>query len=157
MFLFNIQEIKLKDNKERLMHLYNGTGCLVFLVGSVTMMPVVAKKNSDAMIIVSRKRHYNESEMDKIENYRVILNQNDAYRILTFGFPGMTISIRGDFCSENNAEIIAEKIDFIDFPNSNVFECLSENEMQYTNIFNTDMSYWFARDGSMRKELMAVH
>ncbi|HLB56969.1 MAG TPA: hypothetical protein VJK30_06555 [Coxiellaceae bacterium] len=139
------------------MHLYNGTGCLVFLVGSVTMMPVVAKKNSDAMIIVSRKRHHDENTVDKIEHYRVILNQDDTYRIMTFGFPGMTISVRGDFCSENNAEIIAEKIDFIDFSNSNAFESLSANEMNNTNFFNTEMSYWFARDGSMRKELMAVH
>lgn len=133
------------------MQLYNGTGCLVFLVGSITAMPITAKKHSDAVIIVTRKRHRFENTIDTIENYRVILNQNDAHRIIKFGFPGMTISIRGDICSENKAEIIAEKIDFIDFPNSN------KNEIDDVNLMHAEMSYWFARDGMMRKELTYVH
>ena|SRR3990167_4884407 len=140
------------------MHLYNGTGCLVFLVGSLTAMPVIAKKNVDAVIIVTRKRHCFENTLDKIENYRVILNPNDAYRIIKFGFPGMTISIRGDLRAENKAEIIAEKIDFIDFPNENQFDAVSNLHAIHQNERNTEeMSYWFTRDGSMRKELMYVH
>lgn len=143
------------------MHLYNGTGCLVFLVGSLSAMPVAPKKNSHAVIIVSRQRHCFEKTVDQVESYRVILNQNDAFRIMQFGFPGMTISIRGDLRTDNKAEIIAEKIDFIDFPTINQFETVSDILEQKTictsDLMNTEMSYWFAHDGSMRKELMYVH
>lgn len=141
------------------MQLYNGTGCLVFLVGNVTAMPIIAKKNSDAVIIVTRKRHNFENTIDTVEHYRVVLNPNDAYRIVKFGFPGMAISIRGDLRAENKAEIIAEKIDFIDFPGSNEFHEPSYMESIDPGIrfAEHEMSYWFTRDGSMRKELMYMH
>ena len=143
------------------MHLYDGTGCLVFLVGSLSAMPVTPKKNSSAVIIVSRKRHCFENIIDKVEDYRVILNENDAFRVMQFGFPGMTISIRGDLRADKKAEIIAEKIDFIDFPTNNQFETLNnslqQRKMDVSDLTNTEMSYWFESDGTMRKELMYVH
>jgi hypothetical protein len=140
------------------MHLYNGTGCLIYLIGSLTAIPVMKKNNSDTIIIVTRKRHCLENTMDKIENYRVVLNPTDAHRIMKFGFPGMTLSVRGDFRTTNNAEIIAEKIDFIDFPSANEFDYSHhKNKTAHLSLNHREMSYWFTRDGSMRKELMHVH
>jgi hypothetical protein len=143
------------------MRLYNGTGCLVFLVGSLSTMPMAPRKSSHAVIIVSRKRHCFENTVDKVESYRVVLNQNDAFRIKQFGFPGMTISVRGDLRADNKAEIIAEKVEFIDFPSNNQSDAVAnkseQREMDASDFTNTEMSYWFEQDGSMRKELLYVH
>lgn len=129
------------------MQLCNGTGCLIHLIGQLTAIPVASKKFTDISIIVSRKR-YCENATKKTELYRVILNSDDAYRIIKFGFPGMTVSIRGDLHNNKSTEIVAEKIDFIDFPGSNSFEIEQDFE---------EKSYWFNYDGSMRKELMYIH
>lgn len=146
------------------MQLYNGTGCLIFLVGSLTVMPDITKKCTRAIITVTRKRHCcSKNIADKTECYRVVLNPTDTFRIMKFGFPGMTISIRGDFSTDNKAEIIAEKIDFIELENANQFDIatyagtLTKKEMNTLDLSGTEMAYWFTPDGAMRNELMYIH
>jgi hypothetical protein len=142
------------------MQFYNGTGCLVFLVGQIAAMPMALKKHTDTSIIVTRQRQCINNRQNPVQNYRVILSQKDAMKIIQFGFPGMTISVRGDLSSNINAEIIAEKIEFIDFPNSNQstpIPKITSKINELSGSLNIEMSYWFSNDGSMRKELMYIH
>lgn len=94
--------------------------CLVSLVGSLNTMPVPSNKQKNEMIIVAiRQRHYPESNEIKIEKYRVILNYRDAQHIMLAGYPGALLSIQGDLRFKDGPEIIAKRVDFIDFPGNN--------------------------------------
>lgn len=142
------------------MQFYNGTGCLIFLVGQISAMPMALKKHKGTSIIVTRQRQRTDHTSNVIENYRVILTPSDSIKIMQFGFPGMTIVVRGDLSANNNVEIIADEIDFIDFPNtdrSTTIPKISSLINESSGSFNIEMGYWFSNDGSTRKELLYIH
>ncbi|PIZ03510.1 MAG: hypothetical protein COY58_09080 [Gammaproteobacteria bacterium CG_4_10_14_0_8_um_filter_38_16] len=139
------------------MELYNGTGCLVYLIGTLSTMPNSPKNNSvKTTIVVNRKKTCSKNKVNKNENYRVILNHHDALRITKFGFPGMVVGIRGDLCGDDNAEIIAEKIDFMNFTDGNQSKIISENIGVY-DFKNHEKSYWLNYQGTLREEFTYIH
>ena len=139
------------------MKLHNGTGCLVHLIGTLFIMPDEPKNSaSKTTIIINRKRLSSKNKTDKLENYRVILNTHDAQRILKFGFPGMLIEVHGDLLSDDSAEIIADKIDFMNFSNGNQSQTLTKN-MNLADFEGKEKSYWFTYHGMLREELMYIH
>ena len=105
------------------MRIYNGTGCIVYLVGNLCTTPMIEQNFShDVVIIVSRQNFFS----DVVEHYRVIVNSIDAYRLLKYGYIGMSLSIQGDLrVIEERTDVVAEKIDFYDFPTSNQFDAHS--------------------------------
>ncbi|OGT33558.1 MAG: hypothetical protein A3C44_01560 [Gammaproteobacteria bacterium RIFCSPHIGHO2_02_FULL_39_13] len=139
------------------MKLYNGTGCLVQLIGTLFSMPLVSKNNSHhTTIVVNRQRVCADHKNGVEENYHVIINQHDTQRILKFGFPGMLITIHGDFDTENKAAIIAEKIDFMNYPNADQSQIISKN-IGLDDFKKAEKSYWFNRQGIVREELTYIH
>lgn len=139
------------------MKLYNGTGCLVHLVGTLFMMPdAINNSAANNVIIVNRKRICTKNKTDKLESYRVILNKHDTQRILKFGFPGMLIAIHGDLQSDDCAEIIAEKIDFMNFSSGTQSQTLSKN-IVLNDFTKHEKSYWYSHQGMLREELTYIH
>lgn len=139
------------------MKLYNGTGCLVHLIGTLFMMPNVSKnKIAENLIIVNRRRICSKNKTTKLEEYRVILNKHDTQRILKFGFPGMVIAVHGDLISSKNMEIIADKIEFMNYSDGNESQALS-NQIGLNDFNQKEKSYWFDYRGELRNELTYIH
>lgn len=137
------------------MQLHNGTGCQVILIGTVIVMPSSSQYTEPCMI-VNRNRPCSKIKKEKLESYRVVLSQHDTQRIRQFGFPGMLVSVLGDLSTDNKAEIIAEKIEFMHFPHSNQSEIIFKN-MKWNEFHTEEMSYWYTRDGLVRQELTYIH
>lgn len=91
------------------MRLYQDISCRVYLLGCLQEKPgLMMNSNGDyiATIVVSR-----EKEAHSV--YRIFIYGESALRIRQYGFIGLYLWIEGDF--QNNGEIIAEKIQFLDF------------------------------------------
>lgn len=138
------------------MQFYNGTACLVLLVGTLVSMPETQHASTEHYIFVNRKRICLKNNVDKQESYRVILSHHDMQRIQKFGFPGMLLTIQGDLRTELSAEIIAEKIEFMDFPSANQHQTLS-NTFSFDEFKSLEKGYWFSKTGSLRNELTYMH
>lgn len=69
------------------------------------------------------------------EYYRVIVGEYDALRILQFGYIGAPVVIQGDLSVQNEVEIFAKKVDFVDFLNPPQSETMIQHAVS-TNIFN---------------------
>ncbi|OGT33528.1 MAG: hypothetical protein A3C44_01370 [Gammaproteobacteria bacterium RIFCSPHIGHO2_02_FULL_39_13] len=86
--------------------------CIVFLSGYVKTKPsMLADYSARFSLIVNRF----VSCYKKVEYYRVIVNEYDALRILQFGYIGALIVIQGDLSMQDEVEIFARKVDFVDF------------------------------------------
>lgn len=133
------------------MHSHHHANYPVYLIGTLMSMPIITDKNPKKSIIVIQKYTNN-----RINSCRVILNNNDKNRLLKFGFLGMMLTIHGDLCTNSEAEVIAEVIDFSDSSSSNQSE-ITSNKKKLTKIPQKEMSYWFLRDGSLREELTYIH
>lgn len=140
------------------MQWYNGTGCHVFLTGTVVHMPTTVNHTDidESVIIVNRNRHCDKNNTDAIESYRVILTKHDTLRIKKFGFPGMLVTVQGDLSTERSAEIIAEKIEFTHFPNTNQSQLIAD-KINLSEFNSAEKSYWYAYDGTLRQELTYIH
>lgn len=115
------------------------SGFYVILIGEITAMPVQLQQHTKSSIILSITQQNSNAAMQKKENYRIILEPEDASNLLQVGFPGMLISVFGNYCDDNRSEIIAKQIHV-------VAHCPSEEK-----------SYWFNYDGTPRKELFNIH
>lgn len=132
------------------MRLKSENGCCVLLVGNLITMPVVCDTvQNESIIMVCRKRLDDETNKNKMENYEIVLNQDDTKRIHQAGYLGMALSILGDLRSTSKTEIIAKQINFIGFP--------SVSQFQEKPFDCPEMSYWYRWDGSLRKELTYIH
>lgn len=126
------------------MHFYKKTGCCVFLVGCLKEMPELRMDEDGeffAVLTIDRQNVVRDANNalhdDEVLSYRVhVLNQS-ALRIRQFGFVGLHLWIEGDF--QNNGEIFAEKISFIEAPESGEINspmlCNSVRQLQYRENF----------------------
>ena len=135
------------------MRLHEGTGCVIQLVGILQAMPTLFNQNTHT-IIVNRKKPNTQKE---ISQYHIILNAHDTQRIIKFGFPGMVLTVHGDLCTRDSAKIIAEKIDFMNFPNDTQSKMFLDNiGMPYFK--EHEKSYWYShKTGLLREELTYIH
>lgn len=130
--------------------LYNGSGFYVVLIGEITAMPIQLQQHGKSSIIVTITQPTNDSvTQQKKENYRVILEPEDASNLLQVGFPGMTISVLGNYCDENRSEIVAKQVNVVAFSSS--------AEMHLHHLNCEEKSYWFNYDGTPRNELFNIH
>lgn|SRR3990167_6097794 len=94
------------------MRLYQDISCRVYLLGCLQEKPyLMMDANGDYIATIMVNRH---SEAHLF--YRVFIHGETALRIRQYGFIGLHLWIEGDF--QNNGEIIAEKIQFLDFSRS---------------------------------------
>ncbi|PIZ04924.1 MAG: hypothetical protein COY58_01725 [Gammaproteobacteria bacterium CG_4_10_14_0_8_um_filter_38_16] len=102
------------------MSIYRGNQCIVFLAGHVSAMPVMMPNYSTNFAMTVTRKFFSSHSNQVIENqfYRVILTQQDAVKILQYGYLGISLLVRGDLRIHETTEIIAEQIDFIDFSSS---------------------------------------
>lgn len=102
------------------MSIYHGNQCIVFLAGHISAMPVMMSNYSTcfAMTVARKFRPSNFNQVIENQFYRVIVTQQDAIKILQYGYLGISLLIRGDLRIHETTEIIAEQIDFIDFSSS---------------------------------------
>lgn len=106
----------------------HGTECIVFLSGYLTRMPTMLPNYSTQFSInVSRKYISAKKNNSNVSNYRVIINQIDAIKILQYSHLGMCLFIQGELANSQTTEIIANKVDFIDFPSESSFNAKSAN------------------------------
>lgn len=94
------------------MRSYQDVSCRVYLLGCLQEKPnLMMDENGNyiATIVVSREK---EAHL----TYRVFIYGESALRIRQYGFVGLSLWIEGDF--QNNGEIIAEKILFLDLSKS---------------------------------------
>lgn len=86
--------------------------CIVFLSGYIQTKPgMLADYSTRFSFIVSRFVSCDQH----VEYYRVIVSEYDALRILQFSYIGAPVVIQGDLCVQNEIEILAKKVDLIDF------------------------------------------
>lgn len=91
------------------MSIYQQVNCRVYLVGCLKEKPELMMDNHGdfiAKIVVDRKE-------ESYSSYQVFIYGELALRIRQYGFIGLYLWIEGDF--QNNGEIIAEKVQFLDF------------------------------------------
>src|SRR3990167_710162 len=105
------------------MRLYKKTGCRVFLVGCLKKTPVLQMNEKGeffATLIIDRKKtisdKLNQPPKDDKLSYRVFASGESTLRVRQFGFVGLHLWIEGDF--QNTGEILAEKMSFLNFPES---------------------------------------
>lgn len=121
--------------------------CLVSLVGNLSTMPIASNEHTEMIIVATRQCHYFEDNEMKTEKYRIILSHRDARHIMLMGYPGALLSIQGDLRFKDEPEIIAKRVDFIDFPGNNqqqpefIFNYKDNPDLQ-TSI-NLDMQQLF--------------
>lgn len=104
--------------------MYGLTGeknCFVFLSGILNTLPKTPKDKDETIIILKRPRFCTAKMRMDVDCFQVIINKSDAYKLINSGCSGMTLSVYGDLRIENETElhIIAEKIEFLETPNSN--------------------------------------
>lgn len=105
------------------MHFYKKTGCYVFLAGCLKEIPELqmnAQGEFFAILTIDRQivaHNVNHALLDDtVLSYRVHVSDHFALRIRQHGFVGLHLWVEGDF--QSNGEIFAEKIGFIEAPES---------------------------------------
>lgn len=95
--------------------------CFVFLSGILNSLPKTPEDNDETIIILKRPRFCAAKMRMDVDCFQVIINKSDTYKLINSGCSGMTLSVYGDLRIENETElhIIAEKIEFLETPNSN--------------------------------------
>ena len=134
------------------MKLYQKTGCRALLVGRLKEVPDVLMDDRgefSARLIIATKKSENDCEL----SYHVFVCGESALRIRQFGFIGLHLWIEGDF--QNTGEIIAEKISFLNFPESGEInqEYKLINDVSYREKFQ--LSYIGVDQKSV--EIMLLH
>ena len=135
------------------MRLYKGTGCVIQLVGILQAMPTLFNQDTHS-IFVNRKK---PDIIEAITQYHIIINPHDTQRILKFGFPGMVLTVHGDLHTHDGTKIIADKIDFMNFPNDTQSQMLLNN-IGVDHFKQHEKSYWYShKNGLLREELTYIH
>src|SRR3990167_7922493 len=95
--------------------------CFVFLTGILNTIPKTPKNSDESIIILKRPRFCTSKMHMEVDCFQIIINKIDTYKLINSGFSGMTLSVYGDLRIDNETDlqIIAEKIEFLDTPNSN--------------------------------------
>lgn len=105
------------------MNLYQETNHPVVLVGSLKEMPVMLHHASSGHLMVI----FLESKTSPLDHngcYRVQISFTDATRILKFGYPGVCLSVSGNFSenSHDHVDIIADQVEFVHMPKNAEFD-----------------------------------
>ena len=80
---------------------------------------ILKNQPGNGYFINTEYKQYDSTIKNGVESYRVILTAHDAKRVTHIGFPGVLLSIHGDLHFENKPEVVAHKIEFMDYPGNN--------------------------------------
>ena len=120
--------------------------CFVFVVGSLNALPILRETIDEISIILKRTRFCHEKMYVDVDCFHVIINKNDANRLLMSGFPGMLLGICGDLRTDNQLKIriIAEEIIFVSSSeNNHINEFITLNQPMEKNLNKNNVGLRF--------------